>query len=98
MPRIDRVHAGQLVLDAAPGAPMKPAAVPMPSISSHRGQLLRRIGIERAVDHESRHLLHDVREIEIGDAIALEIRRRIEVVDRIRHAVAASANSIVFIS
>ena len=74
-----------------------PAARRCPSISSHRGQGMARLRVERAVDDEPRHLLDDDVEVELGDAIALEVGRRVQEVDRVRHAVLI-ANSIVFIS
>ena len=45
------------------------------------------MAVQRAIDDEVRHLLDDVREVERRDAIALEVRRRIQVVDRVGHAV-----------
>src|SRR5687768_3583742 len=51
------------------------------------GPASRRVGVEGALDYEGGHLFDDMREIEVGDAIPLEVGRRIQIVDRVRHTV-----------
>src|SRR6266404_4756722 len=48
---------------------------------------MRSLAVQRAVDHQPRHLFHDVFEIKLRDAVALEIRCRIEEVDGIGHSI-----------
>src|SRR5215472_13512714 len=45
------------------------------------------LSVKSAVDHQSRHFFHDQLKIEFRDAVALEIRRGIQEVDGIGHAV-----------
>ena len=45
------------------------------------------MAVERAIDHELRHLLDHHVEVERRDAIALEVGRRVQEVDRVGHAV-----------
>src|SRR5271163_3417907 len=47
---------------------------------------IRRRAVKRAVDHESSHALHDSFEVKLGDAIALEIRRWVQEINGVRHA------------
>src|SRR2546430_10912830 len=48
---------------------------------------LLRLAVERAIDDELRHLLNRNLEIVRRDAVALEVGRRVEKIDRVRHAV-----------
>src|SRR6266487_1470993 len=43
--------------------------------------------VQRPVDHEVGHPLHDHIEVERRDAVALEVRRRVQEVDRVGNAV-----------
>src|SRR5215469_17333594 len=45
------------------------------------------LSVKRAVDHQSRHFFHDQLKIEFRDAVALKIRRRVQEVNGIGHAV-----------
>ena len=42
--------------------------------------------MQRSIDHQTSHAVHHMFEIKFGDAVALEIRRRIQEVDGIRYA------------
>ena len=43
--------------------------------------------MQRAINHQTRHLLHHVGKIKFRDAVALEIRCRIQKIDGVRYAV-----------
>src|SRR5467141_4689412 len=48
---------------------------------------IRSLAVQRAVNHQPRHFLHHVLEIEFRNAVALEIRRGIQEVDGVGYAV-----------
>src|SRR5260370_14730217 len=48
---------------------------------------IRSLAVQRAVNHQPRHFLYDLFEIEFRDAVALEIRRWIQEVDGVGHPV-----------
>src|SRR6266403_1102454 len=48
---------------------------------------VRSLAVQRAVNHQPRHFFHHVLEIKFRDAVALEIRRRIQEVDGVRHTI-----------
>src|ERR1700730_12432494 len=48
---------------------------------------IRSLAVQRAVDHQTRHFFHHVLEIEFRDAIAFEIRRGIQEVNGVGHAI-----------
>ena len=71
-------------IDAGLQSRRRSAPRPIPSICAQRGHDLLRLPAQRAVDHEVGHLLHDHLEVERRDAVALEVGRGVQEVDRVR--------------